>query len=63
MRESGGKRRMAGVAEKRVALAAKEATRNNGIHRCEGLSVRGYSRRSERPRCVAILVSAKQNAV
>ena len=30
MRESGGKRRMAGVAEKRVALAAKETTRKIG---------------------------------
>ena len=30
MRESGGKRWMAGVAEKRVALAAKEATRKIG---------------------------------
>ena len=30
MRESGGKRRMAGVAEKRAALAAKEATRKIG---------------------------------
>ena len=30
VRESGGKRRMAGVAEKRVALAAKEATRKIG---------------------------------
>ena len=31
VRESGGKRRMAGVAEKRVALAAKEATRKIGL--------------------------------
>ena len=30
MRESGGKRRMAGVAEKRAALAAKETTRKIG---------------------------------
>ena len=30
VRESGGKRRMAGVAEKRVALAAKETTRKIG---------------------------------
>ena len=30
MRESRGKRRMAGVAEKRVALAAKKATRKLG---------------------------------
>ena len=29
------------------------------IYRCEGLSARGYSRPSERSRCVAILVSAK----
>ena len=30
MRESGGKRRMAGVAQKRAALAAREATRKIG---------------------------------
>ena len=30
MRESGGKIRMAGVAEKRAALATKEATRKIG---------------------------------
>ena len=30
MRESGGKRRMAGVADKRATLAAKEATRKLG---------------------------------
>ena len=30
MRKNGGKRRMAGVAEKRAALAAKEATRKLG---------------------------------
>ena len=55
MRESGGKRWMAGVAEKRATLAAEKATRKIG-YRCEGLSARGYSRPSERPRCVAILV-------
>ena len=30
------------------------------VYRCEGLSARGYSRPSERPGFVAILVSAKQ---
>ena len=35
MRESGGKRRMAGVAEKRVALAAKEKIGYTDVKACQ----------------------------
>ena len=62
MRERGRKGRMAGVAEKRAALVAKEATRKLGytdVKACQLEVI--YSRPSERSRCVAILVSAKQS--
>ena len=35
MRESGGKRRMAGVAKKRVALAAKEKIGYTDVKACQ----------------------------
>ena len=61
MRESGGKIWVVGVAEKRVALAGKEATRKLGYEDVKACQLEViHSRPSERPRCVRDLVSAKQ---
>ena len=60
MRESGGKRRMASVAEKRVALATKEATRKIGytdVKACQLEVIAGLVSGRD---VSAILVSAKQ---
>ena len=55
-----GKKTDGWCSEEESCLGCEGGYAEDRIYRCEGLSARGYSRPSERPRCVAILVSAKQ---